>query len=192
MTSILLLAVSVAASQFGAADVAADVASTKTIIAMAASSTPIGILKYEPSKGGNYFVGGLYAVCCVLILYYVSRWKDCWALCLPVGCFCSAVVYSVRSSIDSYKVSLSLYIVQSLFAVISPAAFLAFNYLLYGRTILTVDKDFGSSNIEMQALESQPLTSAQKITMLHKAGGPKKEKSRFSLIPPRILGRVLV
>lgn len=32
----------------------------------------------------------------------------------------------------------------------------------------------------------------QKITMLHKAGGAKTEKSRFSFIPPRIVGRVFV
>ncbi len=79
-----------------------------------------------------------------------------------------------------------------MFVVVSPAAFLAFNYLLYGRMILAVDQEFGSSSVDMQALESQPLTAAEKITMLHKAGGPKREKSRFSFIPPRIVGRVFV
>ena len=165
---------------------------TKTIRAAAASATPTGILKYEPSTGGNYFVGGLYALYGVVIFYYIFRRKDRWALCLPIGCICSAAGYFVRPSIDPYDVSLGLYIIQSMFVVISPAAFLAFNYLLYGRMILAVDKDFGSSNLDVQALESQPLTSAEKITMLHKAGGPKREKSRFSFIPPRIVGRVFV
>ncbi|EST07951.1 RTA-like protein [Kalmanozyma brasiliensis GHG001] len=165
---------------------------TKTILAAAAESSPTGILKYVPSQGGNYFVGGAYALFSALTFFYVFRRKDFWALCLPIGCLCSAVGFIVRPSIDPYNVSLGLYIIQSMFVVISPAAFLAFNYLLYGRMILAVDKDFGSSNVDAQSLESQPLTATQRITMMKKAGGPKTEKSRFSFIPPRIVGTVFV
>ncbi|SPO22230.1 uncharacterized protein UTRI_02238_B [Ustilago trichophora] len=191
LASILLIAAAGAAAQSTSINGATTQAS-QTATVLAASQTPMGILKYEPSTGGNYFIGGLYALYSMIIFFYVFRRKDRWALCLPIGCLCSAVGYFVRPSIDPYNVSLGLYIVQSMFVVISPAAFLAFNYLLYGRMILAVDKDFGSSNFDMQSLESQPLSSAEKITMLHKAGGPKREKSRFSFIPPRIVGRVFV
>lgn len=189
--TLLIAAAKAAADTTSLKDVASK-ESTKVVMAAAASGTPTGILKYEPSTGGNYFVGGMYALYSFVIFVYIFRRKDRWALCLPIGCFCSAIGYFVRPSIDPYDVSLGLYIIQSMFVVISPAAFLAFNYLLYGRMILAVDKDFGSANVDFHAMESQPLTSAQKITMLHKAGGPKRERSRFSFIPPRIVGRVFV
>ncbi|KAJ1028358.1 hypothetical protein NDA16_001528 [Ustilago loliicola] len=188
----LSIAAAGAAAQATPTDATAAFAGTKTILAASPSGTPDGILKYVPSPGGNYFVGGLYVLYAVVLFYYVFRRKDRWALCLPFGCFFSAIGYLVRPSIDPYNVSLGLYIIQSMFVVISPAAFLAFNYLLYGRMILAVDEEFGSSNMDMQAMESQPLTAAEKITMLHKAGGPKREKSRYSFIPPRIVGRVFV
>lgn len=164
----------------------------ETLAAATPTGPPTGILKYVPSAGGNYFIGGLYALYSAVTFYYVFRRKDRWALCLPIGCLTSAIGFCVRPSIDPYNVSLGLYILQSMFVVISPAAFLAFNYLLYGRMILAVDKDFGNSNAKLESVESQPLTVAEKITMLHKAGGPKREKSRFSFIPPRIVGRVFV
>lgn len=160
--------------------------------AVSASAAPTGILKYEPSKEGNYFVAGMYALLGTITFAYVVRRKDRWALCLPIGCLCSALGFFVRPSIDPFNVSLGLYIVQSMFVVISPAAFLAFNYLLYGRMILAVDQEFGSSAMESHQLEAQPLTPMQKMTMIHKAGGPKRESSRFSFIPPRIVGRVFV
>lgn len=113
--------------------------SSKTIRAAAATASPSGILKYEPSKGGNYFVGGTYALFSAILFFHIFRRKDRWALCLPIGCLCSAIGFFVRPSIDPFNVSLGLYIIQSMFVVISSAAFLAFNYLLYGRMILAVD-----------------------------------------------------
>lgn len=182
-----------AAASVGPTPTAAAEGGSKVARAIAAASpSPTGILKYEPSTGGNYVVGGLYALYSLILFYYVFRRKERWALCLPIGCFFSAVGFFVRPSIDPFDVSLGLYIIQSMFVVISPAAFLAFNYMLYGRMILAVDQDFGRSTLDVQELESQPLNTAQKLTMLHKAGGPKREKSRFSFIPPRIVGRVFV
>ncbi len=102
------------------------------------------------------------------------------------------VGFFVRPSIDPFDVSLGLYIIQSMFVVISPAAFLAFNYLLYGRMILAVDQDFGRSTLDVQELESQPLNTAQKLTMLHKAGGPKREKVAFLVHPSPHRRRVFV
>lgn len=188
----LLISAVGASAQSTLTDATAAVTPNRTIDAAASTASPTGILKYEPSKGGNYFVGGMYALLSAIIFVHIYRRKDRWALCLPIGCVCSALGFFVRPSIDPYNVSLGLYIVQSMFVVISPAAFLAFNYLLYGRMILAVDKDFGSSAIEAHELESRPLTVTQKLTILHKAGGPKTEKSRFSFIPPRIVGRVFV
>lgn len=188
----LLLATVGASASFSSTSVSSLEASTKTTRAVPPSASPSGILNYEPGKGGNYAVGVTYALFSAILFFFIFRRKDRWALCLPIGCLCSAIGFLVRPSLDPFNFSLGLYIIQSMFVVISPAAFLAFNYLLYGRMILAVDRDFGSSGAEAQALESQPLTATQKITLLHKAGGPKGEKSRFSFIPPRIVGRVFV
>ncbi|TKY87607.1 hypothetical protein EX895_003621 [Sporisorium graminicola] len=168
------------------------VAPTKTIRATAPTSSPTGILKYEPSTGGNYFVGGAYALFSATIFFHVFRHKDLWALCLPIGTFFSAIGFFLRPSLDPYNVSLGLYIAQSMCIVISPAAFLAFNYMLYGRMILAVDKNFGRQSTETEALETQPLSATQKITKLHKAGGRRTERSHISFVPPRIVGRVFV
>lgn len=151
-----------------------------------------GVLKYKPNAAGNYIIGGLYTLYGVSIFCYLFRRKDRWALCLPIGCICSAFGYFIRPSLDPNNISLGLYIVQSMFVVISPAAFLAFNYLLYGRMILAIDKDFGRGNFDEEVLASQSMTGSEKLTMLHKSGGPKCEKSRYSFVPPRIVGSVFV
>ncbi|PWY98612.1 LOW QUALITY PROTEIN: hypothetical protein BCV70DRAFT_227931 [Testicularia cyperi] len=161
---------------------------TATLTILAASTKPSGVLKYQPSSGGNYAFGVVYAIFTVVIFFYVFRKKDWWSLCLPIGTFFSAIGYFIRPSMNPDSVALSTYIAQTAFVVISPVAFLAFNYLLYGRLILAVDQDFGNQT----ELEGQALTASQRITMIKKAGGPKREKSRFSLIPPRIVARVFI
>lgn len=179
---ILLLSTEGVGAHSSLPDATTSNTSYKTTRAIAATASPMGILKYEPSKGGNYFVGGMYALFSASLLY-VFRRKNRWALCLPIGCLCSAIGFFVRPSIDPFDVSLGLSIIQSMFMAISPAAFLAFNYLLYGRMLLAVDKDFGSSSVGAQELENQPLSAMQKITMLYKAGGPKRShNSRLSYL----------
>lgn len=155
------------------------------------SPTDSGILEYDPSAG-NYAVGAIFAIYTVVITMYIWRRKDRWAICLPIGTLCSGVGYLIRPSMTRANTSVALYAVQQFLVVISPCAFLAFNYLLYGRMILAVDADFGKADLDEEALQSSTLTAGQKLTMIHKAGGPKREKSRFSFIPPRIVGRVFV
>ncbi|KAG0268843.1 hypothetical protein BGZ95_002291 [Linnemannia exigua] len=127
------------------------------------------ILNYYPSVPGNVVTGILYAIESLVFLYYITRRKDKWALCLPLGAIASSIGFFVRVGLDSDNISLPLYIVQSIFIVASPSAFLAFNYMLYGRFITAIDPRFGSN------------TSQSKM-----------EKSRYSFIPPRIVGRVFI
>ncbi|KAF9132981.1 hypothetical protein BGW39_010874 [Mortierella sp. 14UC] len=127
------------------------------------------ILKYDPSVPGNIVIGALYAIESAVFFYYISRHKDRWALCLPLGAIASSIGFFVRTGLDPNNVSLMLYIVQSMFIVASPSAFLAFNYMLYGRLITAIDPRFGSDKSQS-----------------------KMEKSRYSFIPPRIVGRVFI
>ncbi|KAF9121744.1 hypothetical protein BGX30_002400 [Mortierella sp. GBA39] len=127
------------------------------------------ILKYDPNHLGNIVIGGLYAVESLVFFYYIIRHRAKWALCLPLGAIASAVGFFVRVGLDRQNVSIMLYVVQSMFIVASPSAFLAFNYMLYGRFIAAIDPQFGSDKAQ-----------------------PKMEKSRYSFIPPRIVGRVFI
>ncbi|KAF9954241.1 hypothetical protein BGZ72_004744 [Mortierella alpina] len=131
-----------------------------------------GILKYMPHVAGNAIFGGLYAILGLLYSFYIWKHSDKWALCLPIGAFASAVGFFCRLALDPLNVSLGLYIIQSLFVVVSPSAFLAFNYMLYGRLITAIDPKFGNGD--------------------GKAAGSRMEKSRFSFIPPRVVGRTFV
>ncbi len=78
-----LSALLLAAASVGAQPTSSHLASTMTIRAAEASGEPSGILKYVPNKGGNYFVGGLYALYSLVFFFYIYRRKDKWALCLP-------------------------------------------------------------------------------------------------------------
>lgn len=128
-----------------------------------------GILKYEPSLVGNVALGAIYTIEGLLFLYYITRNKDKWALCLPIGALASALGFFCRLAMDPNNLKLPLYIAQQAFVVISPSAFLAFNYMLYGRFIMAIDPEFG-------------IDKAQS----------KMERSRYSFIPPRIVGRTFV
>ncbi|KAG0272181.1 hypothetical protein BGZ96_005427, partial [Linnemannia gamsii] len=91
------------------------------------------ILQYEPSIPGNVVTGILYAILGLFFSYYIVRHKANWALCLPIGAFASSLGFFLRLAMDPRDVSLMLYVVQNVFIIVAPCAFLAFNYMLYGR-----------------------------------------------------------
>ncbi|KAF9275191.1 hypothetical protein BGZ88_002487 [Linnemannia elongata] len=128
-----------------------------------------GILKYEPSLVGNVAMGAIYAIEGLLFLYYIARHKNKWALCLPIGALASAAGFFLRLMMDPDNFKLTLYIAQQALVVISPSAFLAFNYMLYGRFIIAIDPEFGVDKAQSRS-----------------------EKSRYSFIPPRIVGRTFI
>jgi hypothetical protein len=127
------------------------------------------ILKYEPNVPGNVITGLLYAILGSLFSYYIIRHKTNWALCLPIGAFASSLGFFLRLAMDPKDISLPLYVAQNILIIVSPCAFLAFNYMLYGRFVTVIDPQFGSN---------KPHT--------------RMEKSRYSFMPPRIVGRTFV
>ncbi|KAF9962428.1 hypothetical protein BGZ65_009196 [Modicella reniformis] len=129
------------------------------------------IMKYEPSVPGNIIFGGLYMILGLIFSYHVYKNSDKWAICLPIGAIASSLGFFIKITIDPMNLKLMTYIIQNAFIVISPTAFLAFNYMLYGRFITAIDPKFDIHNIK---------------------AGSKMEKSRFSFIPPRIVGRTFV
>ncbi|KAF9904615.1 hypothetical protein EC991_002545 [Linnemannia zychae] len=127
------------------------------------------ILKYEPNLAGNIVVGILYAILGLLFSYYVFRHKNKWALCLPIGAFACSLGFLVRLGLDPHNLMVPLFVVQNILIIATPSAFLAFNYMLYGRFVTAIDPQFSSSKSNL-----------------------RMEKSRYCLIPPRIVGRIFV
>ncbi|KAG0208876.1 hypothetical protein BGX28_000275 [Mortierella sp. GBA30] len=129
-----------------------------------------GILRYMPSVVGNVAFGSLYGILALAFSGYIWKHNNKWALCLPLGALASSSGFFIRLALDPLNISLPLFIVQQLFVVVSPSAFLAFNYMLYGRLITAIDPKFGNGDSK----------------------GSKMERSRFSFIPPQIVGRTFV
>ncbi|KAF9207533.1 hypothetical protein BGZ49_000204, partial [Haplosporangium sp. Z 27] len=147
--------------------VQAQSTTNQTISAKPKSS---GILAYKPSIPGNTIFGVLYLILSIIFFYNIFKRNDKWALCLPIGAIASSAGFFIRLTLDPENFQLTKFALQQLFVVVAPSAFLAFNYMLYGRFITAIDPKFGND-----------IKSTSKT-----------EKSRFSFIPPLIVGRTFV
>ncbi|KAF9360296.1 hypothetical protein BGX26_009875 [Mortierella sp. AD094] len=129
-----------------------------------------GMIAYDPNFAGNLILGLFYTILGLTFSYYCFRHKDRWAICLPIGAIASGIGFFIRLTFNMKTVQLGPFIVMNCLVVISPSAFLAFNYMLYGRFITAIDPKFGN--------DTKP--------------GSRMERSRFSFIPPLIVGRTFV
>jgi hypothetical protein len=96
-----------------------------------------------------------------------AKAKAKWTLCLPIAEVTSGLGYILRIVCRSNQQSIALYAVANLFVILSPAAFLAFNYMMYSRLIIAIDPEI-------------------------KHQSKRTVKSRFSLLPPRIFGILFI
>lgn len=86
---------------------------------------------------------------------------------LPIAEVFSALGFFLRVACRSNQQSIMLYAICNLFVILAPAAFLAFNYMMFSRLIVSLDDE---------------LTSTSK----------RRTKSKYSPIPPRIFGPLFV
>ncbi|KAF9983602.1 hypothetical protein BGZ75_004923 [Mortierella antarctica] len=126
-------------------------------------------IRYEPNVAGNVAFGVIYAILGAIFSFRIYRHKNKWALCLPIGAFASSIGFFCRLGIDPKDLLVPLFVVQNILIIATPSAFLAFNYMLYGRLISAVDPQFGANDSQSRL-----------------------EKSRYSFIPPRIVGRAFI
>lgn len=126
-------------------------------------------IKYQPNVSGNIAFGLIYAILCCIFTYSIYRHKNKWAICLPIGAIASSIGFFCRIAIDPKDLNVPLFVIQNILIIATPSAFLAFNYMLYGRLIAAIDPQFGAND--------------------HKS---RMEKSRYSFIPPRIVGRAFI
>ncbi|KAF9147638.1 hypothetical protein BG015_010679 [Linnemannia schmuckeri] len=127
------------------------------------------ILKYEPNIPGNIVTGLLYAILGLLFSYHIFCHKNKWALCLPIGAFASSLGFFLRLGLDPHDMKVPIFVIQNILIIATPSAFLAFNYMLYGRLVTAIDPQFVSDKSR-----------------------PRMAKSRYSFIPPRIVGHAFV
>ncbi|PWN30520.1 RTA1-domain-containing protein [Jaminaea rosea] len=106
--------------------------------AAATTLQPDSILQYVPSLPGNAIVTAFYGFFSLVLFIYVFRTRSWWALCEPIGAFFSFLGYLLRIVMRSNQSSQTIYIVLYLFVVLSPACYLAFNYIIYGRLLVAL------------------------------------------------------
>ncbi|KIM74982.1 hypothetical protein PILCRDRAFT_827692 [Piloderma croceum F 1598] len=91
---------------------------------------------YEPSKVAAGITGGLYLLAGLALFTRLIKAKSWWGLCLPIASLITCSGFFVRIALDSSPNSVGVFTVEQLFIIVTPAAFLAFNYILYGRFIV--------------------------------------------------------
>ncbi|KAG2092521.1 uncharacterized protein F5147DRAFT_822476 [Suillus discolor] len=93
------------------------------------------ILRYNPDKaiaavaGGSYFIASL----CLFVRLFMN--KTWWGLCLPVASTWMSIGFFMRILMAINPSSLPIFMVQQFLTLLPPAAYLAFNYILYGRFV---------------------------------------------------------
>ncbi|KAG0702973.1 RTA1 like protein-domain-containing protein [Suillus ampliporus] len=95
------------------------------------------VFGYNPSKVAAGVAGGLYFIASICLFTRLFMNKAWWGLCLPIASTFMSIGFFVRIPMGMYPNSLPIFMVQQLFILLSPAAYLAFNYILYGRFIVT-------------------------------------------------------
>lgn len=96
----------------------------------------------------------LYGITTFAIFFRLFASRAWWGLCLPIGAAGTIALsfftmsrtdqklavmsagFALRIVMDVYPNSLAIYLCSALFILLAPTAFLAFNYILYGRFVV--------------------------------------------------------
>ncbi|KAK7470195.1 hypothetical protein VKT23_001633 [Stygiomarasmius scandens] len=91
---------------------------------------------YTPSVLAAMFAGAVYLLSGIVLLYQVCKERDWWGICLPIGAFAMSLGFGVRILLHSKDhQSKTVLIPEEVLVSCSPAAYLAFNYIVYGRLL---------------------------------------------------------
>ncbi|KAG1851179.1 RTA1 like protein-domain-containing protein [Suillus subluteus] len=107
------------------------------------------VFKYDPNKAAAAVVGGLYLIASLCLFMRLFMNKAWWGLCLPIASTFMSVGFFMRILMAMNPSSLPIFMVQQLLTLLPPAAYLAFNYIIYGRFIVNcVDRHYSWINPE--------------------------------------------
>jgi hypothetical protein len=108
---------------------------------------------YSPSKVAAGIAGVLYVLAGLLLFARLTNTRSWWGLCLPIAAISklrallpiflyrtfvsvTGTGYFMRIALVSSPNSVGLFSIEQIFIIVTPAAFLAYNYILYGRFIV--------------------------------------------------------
>lgn len=111
----------------GSVSAAQDSNNDETIVQM--------VYNYNPSRVAAVVTGSLYLLTSACLFARLFSNRAWWGLCLPVGSMNMAIGFFIRMGLQQNPNSLILFISQHLMILVSPSAFLVFNYVLYGRFV---------------------------------------------------------
>jgi hypothetical protein len=133
------------------------------------------VFNYTPSKPAAGVAGALYFLASLSLFIRVVNRRSWWGLCLPIGAIFMSAGFFIRIALDSVPNSLGVFIIQQLFIITTPAAFLAFNYILYGRFIVNcVSREYSWIRPERVA---RIFVASDITTFLIQAGGGGMQSS---------------
>lgn len=96
------------------------------------------VYHYVPNKAGAGVAAGAFFIASAILFRHTFKARSWWSLCLPIGAFFYALGFILRIALAINEDTLNnliLFIMAQLVIVCAPAAFLAFNYILYGRLL---------------------------------------------------------
>ncbi|PWN19879.1 hypothetical protein BCV69DRAFT_283981 [Microstroma glucosiphilum] len=163
---------------------------------------PDSALAYVPSLGGNAAVTAVYGILCLLLFFWTFKNRAWWALCEPIGAAFSCLGYGLRLLLrqNSQQGSRAVFIPMYLFVILSPAAFLAFNYILGGRLIVAVTA-MTPANAQDVSLVRGPENAKRVGCCGSRKAKPSpstptrkglSQRSPLSMIPPRLYTLIFV
>jgi len=132
------------------------------------------VFGYRPNNTLAIVATVAYASVGVALLFRVVKSRAWWGLCLPIGSFFEALGFLLRYLAKLSPNSLSLFAVEQLFIVCTPASFLAFNYITYGHLISYVGAEHSIVNPRKVATV---FVISDIFTFLLQAGGSALETS---------------
>ncbi|KAF9219546.1 hypothetical protein BS17DRAFT_382473 [Gyrodon lividus] len=137
------------------------------------------VFHYSPNKTAAGVAGALYLLATIFLFARLFSNRAWWGLCLPIGSAFMSLGLFTRIPTAMHPDSLPIFMIQQLFTILPPAAYLAFNYILYGRFIVTcVDPKY--SFIKPQKVAKYFVIS-DITTFLIQGGGGGLESSKNSL-----------
>lgn len=128
-------------------------------------------LRYIPTLWVAALALSLYFVTSILLtIQFWRHGRGKWFLCLIIGGYCEAFGLLMRIPFRTNPHSTGIYIVEYLFVVLSPCAFLAGDYIVFGRLVQMLD---GQRHVPIRADRIMRFFVASDITtfLIQAAGG---------------------
>ncbi|CAD6568828.1 MAG: hypothetical protein TREMPRED_004789 [Tremellales sp. Tagirdzhanova-0007] len=127
-------------------------------------------VRYIPNKAVNIVAAVLYFIVAIVLTWQNYRHRANYMLCLVIGAYCEGLGIVFRLIFRTNPHSTGIYILEYLFVVLSPCAFLAGDYILLGRLVLYLDAPQYLRPLKPKAI-SWTFVISDVITFLIQAAG---------------------